>query len=141
MVPLDEIKKQFGGYANGQRISQTMLQNLPGNRFGVRSSSYEYERNADGTVSDRVILGKTGTSKKAQMVHYAQGVTIEGFSDLRPEDIMPEATEAQEPQYTPEKIGALLAMKDTEWLRELTSALPDHLVGMLRDKLREALEL
>lgn len=142
MVPLDEIKKQFGGYANGQRISQTMLQNLPGNRFGVRSSSYEYERNADGTVSDRVILGKTGTSKKAQMVHYAQGVTVEDFSDLRPEDIEPEATEkGKEPTYTPDKIGALLAMKDTDWLRELTSALPDHLVDMLRDKLREALDL
>lgn len=141
MVPLDEIKKQFGGYVNGQRISQTMLQNLPGNRFGVRSSSYEYERNADGTVSDRIILGKTDTSKKSQMVHYAQGVTVEDFSDLRPEDIAPEATEAQEPKYTPDKIGALLAMKDTDWLRELTSALPDHLVDMLRDKLREALDL
>lgn len=138
MVPLDEIKKQFGGYCNNIRITQTMLQTLPGNRFGVRSSSYEYERNADGTMSDRIILGKTATSKKAQMVHYAQGVTVDDFGDLKPEDI---ATEENEPMMTPSKLGAILATRSVDWLRDMVNTLDPKVADTLRDTLRQALEL
>lgn len=144
MIPLTEIKQQFGGFVNGARITQTLIQNLPGNRFVVTASSYQYEVLEDKTVTDNIILGKTPKSKKAQMVRLANGVTFEDFDDLKPDDITPETPEKEkekEPQYTPDKIGALLATKDTEWLRELTSALPDHLTEMLRDKLREALDL
>lgn len=144
MIPLTEIKQQFGGYVNSARITQTMIQNLPGNRFVVTAGSYQYEVLEDKTVTDNIILGKTKKSKKAQMVRLANGVTFEDFDDLKPDDITPETPEKEkekEPQYTPDKIGALLALKDTEWLRQLTSALPDHLTEMLRDKLREALEL
>lgn len=138
MVPLDEVKKQFGGYCNNARITQTMLQNLPGNRFGVRSSSYEYERNADGTMSDRIILGKTPTSKKAQMVHYAQGVTVDDFGDIKPEDI---AIEENEPVMTPSKLGAILATRNDEWLRDMVKTLDPKVADTLRDTLRRALDL
>jgi len=138
MIPLEEVKKQFGGYCNGQRLSQSMIQSLPGNRFAVRSSSYEYERNQDGTVSDRIILGKTPTSRKAQMVHYAPGVTVNDFGDLRPEDIAPEA---QEPMVTPRGLGAILATRSDEFLRDMINTLDPRVADTLRDTLRRALEL
>jgi len=138
MIPLEEVKKQFGGYCNGQRLSQSMIQSLPGNRFAVRSSSYEYERNQDGTISDRIILGKTPTSRKAQMVHYAPGVTVNDFGDLRPEDIAPEA---QEPMVTPRGLGAILATRSDDFLRDMLNTLDPQVADTLRDTLRRALEL
>lgn len=138
MIPLEEVKKQFGGYCNGQRLSQSMIQNLPGNRFAVRSSSYEYERNQDGTVSDRIILGKTPTSRKAQMVHYAPGVTVNDFGDLRPEDIAPEA---QAPMVTPRGLGAILVTRSDDFLRDMLNTLDPQVADTLRDTLRRALEL
>lgn len=138
MIPLEEVKKQFGGYCNGQRLSQSMIQSLPGNRFAVRSSSYEYERNQDGTLSDRIILGKTPTSRKAQMVHYAPGVTVNDFGDLRPEDIAPEA---QEPMVTPRGLGAILATRSDDFLRDMLNTLDPQVADTLRDTLRRALEL
>lgn len=138
MIPLEEVKKQFGGYCNGQRLSQSMIQSLPGNRFAVRSSSYEYERNQDGTVSDRIILGKTPTSRKAQMVHYAPGVTVNDFGDLRPEDIAPEA---QEPMVTPRGLGSILVTRSDDFLRDMLNTLDPQVADTLRDTLRRALEL
>lgn len=138
MIPLEEVKKQFGGYCNGQRLSQSMIQSLPGNRFAVRSSSYEYERNQDGTISDRIILGKTPTSRKAQMVHYAPGVTVNDFGDLRPEDIAPEA---QEPMVTPRGLGAILVTRSDDFLRDMLNTLDPQVADTLRDTLRRALEL
>lgn len=144
MIPLTEIKQQFGGFVNGQRITQTMVQALPGNRFTVTAGSYQYEVLEDKTVTDKIILGKTQRSKKAQMVRLSNGVTFDDFDDLHTDDITPETPEKEkekEPKYTPDKIGALLVTKDDDWIRSMADALPDHLADMLRDKLRRVLEL